>query len=698
MISSGPRRAASARRAPPRAISHSILALGPPPCPAAGPYRERMDGRPGAIARLLAPWKAAARLAFSARRGKRFLELVEAHGRAYDGRSAEEIGREASALRALRLRPGIGEDDAARCFALARAAAERTLGIRHRDVQVLGGWGLLRGMAVEMETGEGKTLTATLAACAAAVAGFRVHVLTANDYLARRDAAWMAPVYGALGLSAGSVAGGMAEAARRAAYSRDITYSTGKEAAFDYLRDRIRLGRLPSRLHLRIEGLSGGRCPMEDLILRGLEFAIVDELDSVLIDDARVPLIISRSEEAEETEAMVRNALALSERLEPGRHYMVRLPERRVEPTDAGRREVEALAASLRPAAGLWGSPRMRGEAILQALTARVLFRRDREYIVREGKVVVIDGNTGRTLPDRSWEQGLHQAIQVKEGCPVTPRDRPLAQISFQKFFRRYRHLSGMTGTARESARELAAAYGLPVLRIPPFRPSRRRSLGARVFSTAGGKEEAIVARVRDLHGTGRPVLVGTRSVESSERISCRLRAAGLPHRVLNARQDEEEAETIARAGEPGSITVATDMAGRGTDIRLHPGVIPQGGLHVISSEPHEASRTDRQLFGRCGRQGDPGSHEGFASIEDDLLANHVPRSARAIRSLGPGVMRFLLPWVGPLLIRRAQKAAERRHRRARAALLDLEEGLDEALAFAGGPEAGVRGGTTRRS
>jgi len=631
-----------------------------------------------------------------ARRWKlnRFLTDVEACGRICECWGTEEIVREAWSLRRILAASGPRGEGAAACFAVARAAAQRTLGIRHRDPQVAGGWGLLHGMAVEMEMGEGKTLTATLPASAAALAGLRVHIYTANDYLARRDAEWMGPIYLALGLRVGVVAGGMDVAARREAYSCDVVYSTAKEVAFDFLRDVIILGPSATDLHLQIERAAGGPCRRDRLFLQGLEFAIVDELDSVLIDEARTPLILCSRELPDEGEEAYRSALAFSKELEQGRHFTVRSKEKAVDLTPEGLRMVEGRGPALGVPGSIWASARMRREAILQAIAARFFFHRDRQYLVRDGKVLIIDENTGRVLPDRAWEDGLHQAVLTKEGCHITPRDRPLARTSYQRFFRRYLHLSGMTGTAREASVELAETYGLPLLQVPPFRPSRRVGHGARVHATRNRKEEAIVNRIREVHAAGRPVLVGTRSVEASERLSRRLREASLPHRVLNARQDREEAETIRRAGQPGSITVATNMAGRGTDIRLHPDAARRGGLHVIASEPHDAARIDRQLYGRCGRQGDPGSHELYVSFEDELLETYSGFLVRLVLRLRRFLHRSLVAKLGSILVSASQAAAERHHRRLRRELLRMEECLEGELAFAG--RRGWQGGNGR--
>jgi preprotein translocase subunit SecA len=596
---------------------------------------------------------------------------VERAGRPLAEVSDRRLREVAAELRASLRAEGLREDLVARAFALVREAAARTIGERPYDVQVIGGRVLLAGMVAEMETGEGKTLTATLPACAAALAGIPVHVITVNDYLASRDAAWMGPIYRALGLSVGVIVHGLDPQARRAAYACDVTYGTNKEVAFDYLKDRIALRDQPSRLRLQLERLRGDGARTRRLLLRGLHFAIVDEADSVLVDEARTPLIISGGGEGASEERMYETALALARRLELGRHVVIEGAQRTIRYTAAGEAHLAEMA---RPLGGLWQARHRREELVRQALTALHLFERDRHYIVQDGKVAIVDEFTGRLMPDRSWEHGLHQLIEAKEAVPLTNPHDALARISYQRFFRRYLRLAGMTGTAREVAGELWAVYELAVVSIRPNRPLRRRALPDRIYRTAGARWEAVADRIAEVHRAGRPVLVGTRSVAASEHLSAILAARNLDHQVLNARQDREEAAIIARAGQPGQITVATNMAGRGTDIRLGPGVAERGGLHVIATERHEAGRIDRQLFGRCGRQGDPGSHEAIISLEDELLVIYGGRLGRWLGRLG----------LGRLAVRRAQRTAERLHARMRRDLLKADEQLDTALAFSG--------------
>lgn len=587
----------------------------------------------------------------------------------------------AQALRVALVRDGLADGPVAEAFALIREAAARLLGQRHFDVQIAGGYALLQGLVAEMQTGEGKTLTATLPACTAALAGLPVHVVTVNDYLAARDADLMGPVYRALGLSVGVVTHGLTPEARRAAYACDVTYCTNKELVFDYLKDTLALGRQTNPIQRQLHRLSAGPSAASPLLLRGLYYAIVDEADSVLVDEARTPLIIAgRGSDADER-LVYEQALAVARRLRRGSEVRVDLDARRVHLTAAGAARTTELTTQL---GGLWRGRGRRAHLIEHALSALYLFERDRQYVVQDAKVQIVDEYTGRVMADRSWERGLHQMIEVKEDCPLSERQETLARISYQRFFRRYLRLAGMTGTAREVAGELWSVYRLGVATIPSNRPLQRVHAPERVLATGEARWHAVVESVAQLHARARPVLIGTRSVAASERLSQLLGAAGLPHRVLNARQDREEAEIVAQAGEPGRITVATNMAGRGTDIHLGAGVADSGGLHVIVTERHDAGRIDRQLIGRCGRQGDPGSVQAVLSLEDELLLAHD-------RGVGRWLARLTL-WAGwsqlsSWVMRRAQRRAERLHARMRQAVMKQDDQLASSLAFTGRAE-----------
>jgi preprotein translocase subunit SecA len=636
-------------------------------------YPEREEPREGRLERFVTALRY---YVASGSTGERSLaRIVPAVARAESALAEladEALRARADALRARLRREGFDELAlAAEAFALVRETAARAVGLRHFDVQLVGGWAMLNGMLAEMETGEGKTLTATLAAATAALAGRAVHVITVNDYLAERDARWMRPVYEALGISVGCVRQGMDPGARRAAYRCEVAYCCNKEITFDYLRDRRVLGGRPRAIAMKMDALGGsGTAPR--LLLRGLQFAIVDEADSVLVDEARTPLILSAEADHSQQEALHAQALELARRLGE-EHY--RLGDTGVEITPPGLERLAELGDAMH---GVWRGPRRREQMVRQALSALHAFQRDKHYLVREGKVVIIDENTGRLMPDRSWEQGLHQLIEMKEGCEITGRRETLARISYQRFFRRYLHLAGMTGTASEVAGELWAVYRLRVAAVPTNRPGRRVRGRDRVYGRSAQKWRAVVAAIEAQRADSRPVLVGTRSVAASEILAGQLDEAGIPYRLLNARQDKDEAEIISEAGQPGRITVATNMAGRGTDIKLGPGVAERGGLHVIATELNDSGRIDRQLFGRCARQGDAGSCQAILAIEEDLVATFLPAAAR-LRALP----RLPL-WLGRLVFRTAQWRAERAYSRARRDLLDLDDYLGDILAFSG--------------
>lgn len=554
------------------------------------PYAERSEREPGwhdRVAEFLlgsAVKPARDLLRNPARALTRIVGLAAAHETAMRAASDAELGARAARMRGRLRRDGFAPALVGESFALVREAATRTLGQRHYDPQLMGGWALLQGKLVEMETGEGKTIAATLPASTVALAGYPVHVITVNDYLAQRDAEEMAPLYGFLGLSVGMVVQGMTPEQRREAYARSVTYCSNKELAFDYLRDRVALAQRSSRLHLALDRLHHGGAQREaKLVLRGLYYGIVDEADSVFIDEARTPLILSATVAAFDEQAQCERALELAERLVPVADYTIDLADRTVTLTPAGEDRVAALAGD----AGIWQSARARDEMVAQAVTALTLFRRDQHYVVADGKVQIVDELTGRIMADRAWERGLHQLIEVKEGCDPTPRRETLARLTYQRLFRRYIKLAGMTGTAREVAGEIRAVYGLDVVRIPLHRPSQRHYELPQIFATRAEKWRSVADVIASLATAGRPVLIGTRSVSASEEISAVLAARGIEHALLNAKQDQEEAEVIARAGQPSRVTVATNMAGRGTDIRLaadraarrpacHPDRVPQ--------------------------------------------------------------------------------------------------------------------------
>ncbi|HEU5361230.1 MAG TPA: preprotein translocase subunit SecA, partial [Candidatus Deferrimicrobiaceae bacterium] len=482
-------------------------------------------------------------------------------------------------------------------FATVREVGKRVLSMRHFDVQLVGGVVLHEGKIAEMRTGEGKTLVATLPIVLNALTGRGVHLITVNDYLARRDAEWMGTIYKVLGLSVGVIVHGMDDTERQAAYRCDVTYGTNNEFGFDYLRDNMKFR-------------------TEDMVQRELHYAIVDEVDSILIDEARTPLIISGpAEESTDKYARINSVVGY---LKAEADYKVDEKARSVLMTeDAGIPKIERLL-------NIDNLYDPRNIEILhhvnQALKAHVLFKRDVDYMVKDGQVVIVDEFTGRLMPGRRWSDGLHQAVEAKEGVKIENENQTLATITFQNYFRMFEKLAGMTGTADTEAVEFQQIYKLDVVVIPTNMPMVRNDQGDQIYRTEREKFQAVLEEVKALHEAGRPVLVGTVSIEKSERLSGLLSRQGIPHNVLNAKHHEREAQIIAEAGQPGKVTIATNMAGRGVDIKLGEGVVGKGGLHIVGTERHESRRVDNQLRGRAGRQGDPGSSRFYLSLEDDLL------------------------------------------------------------------------------
>jgi preprotein translocase subunit SecA len=556
---------------------------------------------PGGFGRRLARWRGGS-VDFDLAPYDAPLAAIAAREPAFSVLSDDALRAEARRLRAAARAGGPLSDLREDTYALVREAARRALGVRAYDVQVLAALALDGPHVVEMQTGEGKTLTAVMPAVLHALTGRGVHVLTFNDYLARRDAEWMGAVYRALGLEVGWVQGGLAAEERRAAYACDVTYVTAKEAGFDHLRDLLALR-------------------PDDVVHRPFHVAIVDEADSLLVDEARVPLVI-----AGQAPGRPSNARALAElvaTLQPVTDFDTDEYGRNVELTEAGIVRVEqALGASLHA-----GSDHELLSEVHCALHARVLLRRDADYIVRDGRIGVVDDLTGRVVADRSWPDGLQAALEAKEGLARRPDGDILGSLTLEHFLAGYRRLSGMTGTAQAAAAELRELYGLRVVVVPTHRPCIRVDRPDLVFTHRAAKEDALVEEIRRVHASGRPLLVGTLTVEESERLGARLRAGGVGCAILNARNDAAEAAIVAQAGAPGAVTIATNMAGRGTDIRLggpdesrRGEVVALGGLYVIGTNRHESERVDLQLRGRAGRQGDPGDSRFFVSLEDPLL------------------------------------------------------------------------------
>ena len=482
-------------------------------------------------------------------------------------------------------------------FAVVREAGKRVLGMRPFDVQLMGGVILHEGRIAEMRTGEGKTLVATLPIVLNALTGRGVHLVTVNDYLARCDAEWMGRLYRALGMSVGVIVHGMDDTERQASYRCDITYGTNNEFGFDYLRDNMKFR-------------------VEDMVQRDLHYAIVDEVDSILIDEARTPLIISGP--AEESTSFYARVNSVIPFLKKDTDYTVDEKARQVLLTeDAGIPKLERLLS----VDNLYDPGNIEAlHHVNQALKAHILFHRDVDYMVKDGEVVIVDEFTGRLMPGRRWSDGLHQAVEAKEGVKIENENQTLATITFQNYFRMFDKLAGMTGTADTEAAEFQQIYKLAVTIVPTNQAMIRQDLSDQIYRTEKEKFQAVLEEVKELHAQGRPVLVGTVSIEKSERLSGLLTRHGVPHNVLNAKHHEQEAQIIAEAGQAGKVTIATNMAGRGVDIKLGEGVVGKGGLHIIGTERHESRRVDNQLRGRAGRQGDPGSSRFYLSLEDDLL------------------------------------------------------------------------------
>jgi preprotein translocase subunit SecA len=661
------------------------------PLDARRPYAERADDNPSWLdpmaERLFAATVSPVRGWWAGTKSQRqqIVDRTLQCGVGLDAVSDDELRQRARALKRPIRREGFTLDLSAQAFALIREAAHRAMGKRHFETQLMAGYNLLQGHLIEMATGEGKTFSASLAACTVALAGYPVHVITVNDYLAERDAHEMAPLYSFLGLSVGSVIQGMQKPERRAAYARDITYASNKELAFDYLRDRTTQQGSGSAMHRALHALGTGHAPAGDgdLVLRGLYFCIVDEADSVFVDEARTPLILSASQASPDEALQFEQALGFAGNLVEGDDFILNDFTRAISLTDEGKERLTAFAKGL---SGVWASARAGEELIRQALSAVHFYTKDEHYVVAEGKVQIVDESTGRVMPDRSWERGLHQLIEAKEGCALTDRRITLARLTYQRLFKRYIRLSGMTGTGAEVAREIKQVYGLDVVRIPLYRPLLRKQAEPMLCETADDKWARVVASAAAAQQAGRAVLIGTRSVAASEHISALLTQGGVQHALLNAKQDRAEADVITNAGQAGAVTVATNMAGRGTDIKLGEGVSEAGGLHVILTEYHESSRVDRQLFGRCGRQGDPGSCEAIVSLQDDIFVVCAPQATEWVRSW-IAQSRQVPSWMVNWLRQRAQGVAEARNSAARIQNLKADQRQSQVLSFSGRSE-----------
>lgn len=564
-----------------------------------------------------------------------------------------------AAMRAALRRDGLGPAHRQMALTLAARAGRAALGRTPYETQLQAALILLEGDLAEMATGEGKTYATALGAAVWALSGLPVHVMTANDYLVQRDAELMGPLFGTLGLSVGCVVAASSPEQRRAAYACDVTYCTAREVAFDHLRDVRRGVAFRSDLQQRLGGLQEPGSPsgegQERALLRGLWAAVVDEADSLLVDEAGLPLLLSEqldprrggAEAAARQRAIAFQSLTLARQLEQPEHFRLDPRSGRVRWTAAGKARVEALAA---PLSGVWFNRRHRRDLLGSALHALHGLQADRDYVVRERAIKLLDPITGRPAEGRVWSRGLQALVEMKEGCPLTPPTQVSARLSLQRFFSRYLHLSGMSGTLRECAGELRAAFGCRVVPVPRRLPSRLQRRPDRVFATDAQRRKAAVHRVRRLQGQGRPVLVATGSVQASLAMSQALARAGIRHARLDARHDASEAEVIARAGRVGAVTVATHMAGRGTDIALGEGAAALGGLHVLCCQDNTSARLDRQVIGRAGRQGEPGAAEVWRALDAKVWQPGPGWAGALDRWMRARWLRLLLPHKGARL------------------------------------------------
>lgn len=560
-------------------------------------------------------------------------------------------------------------------FAVVREAARRTLGYEHYPVQLMGAMAIIEGGIAEMMTGEGKTLTAAPAAALRGLLGQGAHVITVNDYLAKRDAHEMEPIYNMLGLSVGCVQEQMEDGVRRKNYAKDITYGTAKEFGFDFLRDRLKSGTdaVGEKKRTGLFGEGGGEA---ETVQRGHYFALIDEADSILVDEARTPLIIALNQPNDPaTVTLYRWSNRVSQELKPNTDFVYEPDKRFAYLTDEGCRRVMLISKPL--LLDTVDMPRMYKQ-VEQALIARYGFILDKDYVVHEDKITIVDEGTGRMMDGRKWQDGLHQAVEAKEHVTITAATGQAARVTVQSFFQNYLHVGGMTGTAWQVRGELWRTFRTRVTVIPTHRRCIRKGLATRVFRTQLDKMHAIVAEIERLRAAGRSILVGTPSVGRSEMLGGLLREKGIEHNILNALYHEQEAEIVSMAGQPGRVTIATNMAGRGTDIKLDPSVKAAGGLHVIATEMHSSKRIDRQLIGRAARQGDPGGFQFFLSLEDELLRcldqQKVARMRARARANSNGELSR--SWLG--FFQRTQQFLERQHYKQRKTLLKAEKTRNE--------------------
>ena len=600
----------------------------------------------------------------------------------YRGLSDRNLKGRLENLRAVFRRQGRGHAQRLpEALALIAEAAARSLGMRPYAVQILGAIMIHHGYLAEMATGEGKSLTACFPAIIAGWSGKPCHIITVNDYLASRDAEELAPLYNTCAIATGWVGSRMTPAERKENYRQGVVYTTSKELLADFLRDRLALGNThqSSRREILKKCNPNGRF-FDPMVMRGIDTAIVDEADSVLIDEAVTPLIISQAHENKPLAKACQAATHIACNLAADMDYRVDRRYREIILTESGEAKISEMSATL-PAI-FQGSAR-REELVLTVLTAREFYRRNKQYVVEQDKVVIVDEFTGRMMPQRTWRHGLHQSIEALEGLTISDPSETLARLSFQRFFRFFRKLGGMSGTAREAANEFWHIYQLPVLSVPTNKPCIRKVLPSRFYPDQKSKWQAIYDEVDACHGTGQPVLIGTRSVAASEAFAGLLREGNIPFQLLNAVKHRKEAKIIASAGQSGAVTIATNMAGRGADIKLGKGVADLGGLHVIVSERHESGRIDRQLSGRCSRQGDPGSVRMYGSLEDELVLQFGPKPLLKLLLQTVSRNRPESTHLVDHLVSQSQRKAQRRAFRQRQIVMQTDDWLTDALSFA---------------
>lgn len=574
----------------------------------------------------------------------------------------------------------VSKEQQTHALAAVREQARRVTGLNAYPNQVMAAEALRRQYMAEVATGEGKTLIASLAAVLLGWRGQGCHVVTVNDYLAERDAQTFRPLFESCGLTVASIKGEMNPTDRRHAYASDITYVTNKEVCADYLRDQLAMRERTQLAEVLLEAYQQGGQATDRLVMRGRAAAIVDEVDSILLDEAATPLLISGEAPNAESVEAYQVAAELADQFEAGAHYTANAEYQEIRLTKAGRQFSEKLCQDI---GGIFASSRRREELISQAITAQTYFIRDEQYIIQDDKIIIIDESTGRQMPDRTWRDGLHQAVEAKEKITVNPPKATFARLSFQRFFRGYLHLCGMSGTTWEGRHEFQLIYKRATVRIPTHRPVRRQVDGTWIFRQSDQKWNKVVAKVKELHENGIPVLVGTHSVETSERLSLLLEQAEIAHVVLNAVRHEEEAEIVKHAGRAGAVTIATNMAGRGTDIHVSEDVQAKGGLYVLATNVFPSSRLDRQLIGRTSRQGQPGQAAFYVSLADPVVERYLPRLLRPVAStLASQSNRNPLL---RLLVRFAQRRSEKASYTHRKHVLRQDEWLEDNIGFAPG-------------